>query len=104
MVRKDVSKARRGFFTSLDQVVGKIAKRPLPVDLSLNDSHIAARKLVERRQSVMLIAQGTGIDIRMAGEALMDGEANQRIRVRNLRSKRVVEGIVVGDNLVRVEF
>lgn len=104
LVKKDVSRVHRGFFTALDQVAGKLAKRPLAANVLLNDSHIAARKLIKRRQSVTLIAQNSGIDIRMAGEAMMDGEANQRIRVRNLRSNRVVEGIVVDDNLVRVNF
>ncbi|GAB4365224.1 MAG: hypothetical protein Kow0060_22580 [Methylohalobius crimeensis] len=52
----------------------------------------------------MIRARGGGLDVRMGGHALMDGGLGERIRVRNDRSQRVVEGVVRGPNEVRVVF
>jgi flagella basal body P-ring formation protein FlgA len=40
----------------------------------------------------------------MSGKALADGVAGQRVQVRNLSSRRVVEGTVVAPGLIRVSL
>jgi flagella basal body P-ring formation protein FlgA len=48
----------------------------------------------------VLIARAGGLEVRMAGIALADGRASESIRVQNLSSQRIVEGIVRSDTLV----
>ena len=49
-----------------------------------------------------MIAGTGGFQVRMSAVALSDGRVADRIRVQNLSSQRVIEGIVRSDNVVEV--
>jgi flagella basal body P-ring formation protein FlgA len=59
---------------------------------------------VQRGQTVTLVAEAGGISIRMAGRALSDGFVNQRVRVENLSSGKIVEGIARSPQVVEIIF
>ncbi len=63
---------------------------------------IAADKIVRRGQTVTLIASAGGIRVRAPGRALGDGAQDERVRVQNLSSLKVVEGVVENASSVRV--
>ena len=86
-VRKDVSTLRRGYLTSIDDILNKQLKRALSSEAILNPSNLVSQKIIKRGQKVSIRAANKFLDIRMSGHALMDGEAGQRIRVRNDQSK-----------------
>jgi flagellar basal body P-ring formation protein FlgA len=58
--------------------------------------------LIHRGQQVTLIAASGGFEVRMSAVALTDGRLADRIRVQNLSSQRVIEGIVRSDSVVEV--
>mgnify|MGYP006202654589 CR=1 FL=1 len=58
--------------------------------------------LVRRGQQVTLIAANGGVQIRAQGQALTEGAADERVRVQNVSSLKVVEGVVESDGVVRV--
>jgi flagella basal body P-ring formation protein FlgA len=58
--------------------------------------------LVRRGQQVTLIAANSGVQIRAQGQALTEGAVDQRVRVQNVSSLKVVEGVVESDGAVRV--
>ncbi|MEN8261510.1 MAG: flagellar basal body P-ring formation chaperone FlgA [Pseudomonadota bacterium] len=99
-----VSRIHGSYFTSLDQAINKQAKRPLLAGAVLLSSAVDEVKLVKKGQHVTIIAKSDAIDIRMTGKALMNGSAGQRVRVRNDKSKRIIEGIVAAPGLVQVTF
>ena len=49
-----------------------------------------------------LVSRRGGVEVRMNGKALGDAGENQRVRVENLSSRRVVQGIVAADGEVWV--
>jgi flagella basal body P-ring formation protein FlgA len=53
---------------------------------------------------VTLLADAGGISVRMAGRALSDGLINQRIKVENLSSGKIVEGIARSPQVVEIVF
>ena len=61
-------------------------------------------RVVQRGQTVTLIATNGGFSVRMAGRALSDGMINQRVRVENLSSGKVVEGIARSEQVVEIIF
>jgi flagella basal body P-ring formation protein FlgA len=63
---------------------------------------LEAEIVIERGQTVTLVVEGDGLNISMAGRALMDGAVDQRIRVENAGSGRVVEGLVRSPQVVEV--
>ena len=63
---------------------------------------LTATNVIHRGQQVTLIAGSEGFQVRMNAIALSDGRISERIRVQNLSSQRVVEGVVRSDSVVEV--
>ena len=100
----DLGSAYASALSDPQRAVGKVLRRPLLTDAVVTADSLDEPRLVRRDEQVTLLAEGTGIEVRMMGQALADGSSGELIRVRNLLSKRVVEGIVVSAGLVRVRM
>ena len=59
----------------------------------LTNQQLLGTQAVQRGQTVTLVADAGGISVRMAGRALAIGLINQRIRVENLSSGKIVWGL-----------
>ncbi len=102
--RRDLADLRRGYFVAVDAVVGRRLRRSLPRGYVLTPQVLASDTIVHRGEAVVIRARIGALDVRMSGHALADGSEGQRIRVRNDRSKRIVEGIVRKPGEVWVTF
>lgn len=102
--RKDLSRLPYGYLTDPVNATGKVLKRSYLAGQVLQPRQLAAPTLIKRGQQVTLHARAGGIEIRMGGQALSDGSAGDRIRVRNTSSDRVVEGEVVAKGVVKVRI
>ncbi len=91
---RDVSRVVSGYVSNPASLAGQKLKVQLLAGRMLTPAMLEADAAVRRGQTVTIVAKGGGISVRMTGKALMDGALNQRIRVENLNSGRVVEGIV----------
>jgi flagella basal body P-ring formation protein FlgA len=89
-----------GYVTDSSAVNGQRLKRPLAAGEALAIDALAPAYLVHRGQQVVLLARSARIEVRMAGVALADGRAADHIRVQNVSSQRIVEGIVRSDGVV----
>ena len=105
----DVQLARRhmpGFasdaVTSLAALTGKHVRSSLAGGTALSFDMLASDAMIKRGQQVTLIASVGGIEVRAAGQALSELDANGRVRVQNLSSLRVVEGVAESGDRVRV--
>lgn len=86
------------------ELQGLHAKRDLGTGTILLPGMLEPDTLIKRGQQVTLLASIGGLEVRSVGIALSDGSANARIRVRNLNSAKVVEGLVDSDSQVRVQL
>ncbi len=100
--RRDLSRVTSGFLTDPAAAIGKSVTRGLGQGIILSPNMLKAALLVRRGERVTLTAKTGGLEVRMQGEALADGVEGQRIRVRNLSSKREVEGVVVAPGVIEV--
>lgn len=91
---------RSAYLTDPAALIGQRLRRALSLGQPLAADALAPAPLVRRGQQVVLLAHGTGIEVRMAGIALSDGRAEDRIPVQNVSSHRIVEGIVRSDSVV----
>ncbi|HEY2465845.1 MAG TPA: flagellar basal body P-ring formation chaperone FlgA [Steroidobacteraceae bacterium] len=98
----DVSELPLGFLDDPGIAVGLTAGRPIAGGAYLTNQQLIAPKAVQRGQSVTLLADAGGISVRMAGRALSDGLMNQRVRVQNLSSGKIVEGIARSEQIVEI--
>lgn len=98
----DISELPLGFLDDPAIAVGLIASRPIAGGAYLTNQQLTAPKVVLRGQSVTLLADADGISVRMAGRALSDGLMNQRVKVQNLSSGKIVEGIARSEQVVEI--
>jgi flagellar basal body P-ring formation protein FlgA len=98
----DISELPMGFLDDPAIAVGLTASRPIAGGAYLTNQQLVAPKAVQRGQSVTLLADAGGISVRMAGRALSDGLINQRVRVQNLSSGKIVEGIARSAEVVEI--
>lgn len=92
--QRDVSRLLTGYVSDKKQVQGQHLKTQLIAGKILTPRMLEASIAIRRGQTVTLTTDNGSIRISMSGKALMDGALNQRIRVENLGSGRIVEGIV----------
>ncbi len=102
IAERDVSNLTRGYVSRTDDVIGRRLKHQLIEGRVLTPSMMRASIMIRRGQSVTITIRNETLDISMEGKALMDGAVNQRIRVENIASRRVVEGIVRSPEHVEV--
>ena len=98
----DISELPLGFLDDPSIAIGLTASRPIAGGAYLTNQQLVAAKAVQRGQSVTLIADAGGMSVRMAGRALSDGLMNQRVRVQNLSSGKIVEGIARSEQTVEI--
>ena len=93
-----------GYYASANQIQGMEAKRNIKMGQVLTPGLLRAQKLVLRGQSVIIVAQSAGLDLRVKGKALMDGRQGQTIQVKNLSSQKLIYAQVVANGMVKVNF
>jgi flagellar basal body P-ring formation protein FlgA len=98
----DIAELPLGYLDDPSIAIGLTAGRPIAGGAFLTNQLLVASKAVQRGQSVTLIADVGGMSVRMAGRAMSDGLLNQRIKVQNLSSGKVVEGIARSEQVVEI--
>jgi flagella basal body P-ring formation protein FlgA len=90
------------FVSRVTDLSGRLTRRPIPEGTAVTADALDAPLLIHRGQSVVLAARAGGLEVRAPGIALADAGAEQRVRVRNLNSLKIVEGVADTAGVVRV--
>lgn len=100
---QDITDQHRGYLEHLTDAVGKKLKRDLNRGEVLTPQQMDEPLAIKRGSRVTIIASTPGtFEVRMQGQALDNGAAGDRIKVRNSSSKRVVEATVISAGIVEV--
>jgi len=102
--QRDVTALPPGYLDDPNIAVGLTASRAISGGSILTNQQLMGTRAVQRGQMVTLLADVGGMSVRMAGRALSDGLVNQRIRVENLSSGKIVEGIARSEQVVEIIF
>lgn len=100
--QRDLTQLPPGYMDDPAATVGLTAGRPIPSGAVLTNQLLLGSKAVQRGQTVTLLADGGGVSISMEGRALADAMVNQRVKVENLSSGKVVEGIARSQQVVEI--
>ncbi len=98
----DISQMRKGFVQTKQQVLGQQLKYPLAMGAVISPTALKSKKIVARGQVITLLAKAGTMEVRMSGKALAGAALGQRVKVKNLSSKRIVEGVVESPGVVKV--
>lgn len=100
----DISRIPRGAVRDEDRVVGKPLTRSVVANMPLTDTMISETPLVKRGHRILLLASGSGLTIKAPGEIKQDAMVGDYVKAMNLLSKKVITGLLIDENTVRVEF
>lgn len=103
-VSRRYSQLNYGYYGSAALLINKEARRNIKSGQILTPSLVRAQKLVLRGQHITIVAQNGGLKLRVKGKALMDGQQGQTIKVRNLKSKKLIYAQVISAGIVKVNF
>jgi flagellar basal body P-ring formation protein FlgA len=91
-----------GYVTDVGTLERHSLARSLPAGTALTADVMLADLIVHQGQQVTLIASAPGISVRATGKALQDGREGARVRVQNLASLKVVEGVVDASGVIEI--
>jgi flagella basal body P-ring formation protein FlgA len=101
---RDISAESNSYIVSQEKVVGRLAKCAVTNTTALCPNMLNEPLLVHRGQEIIILAEGSGIQVMMAGTALMHGAEGQIIRAQNKPSKRAVPGQVIKGGIIRANM
>lgn len=104
LVREDISSLHRGYLLKTAQAVGKVLRQNLSPGSVITLSQLKTPLAIRRGQKVTLLAETGGIQVRMSGTAMQDAATGDLIRVKNLTSKRIIEGTVLKNGTILVSL
>ncbi len=85
-------------------VIGKQVKMSLKPGTVLRYSHIERPMIIKRNQIVEIVAKGENFIVRTKGIALQEGKEGEKIKVKNLSSKKIIWGKVISSDEVEVSL
>lgn len=102
LVERNLAVLPYGYFAEPGPVIGKLVKRTLAANSVLTPQMLQAPRLVKRGERVTLLGESGPLKVRMVGEALSDGGKGDLIRVRTDGSRRVIDGTVIAQGVIKV--
>ena len=101
---KPFSRLPQDVILNKESAIGKQVRMSLKAGTVLRYSHIQRPVIIKRNQIVYIVARGHNFIVRAKGVALQDGREGERIKVKNLSSKKVLWGKVISSEEVEVPF
>jgi flagella basal body P-ring formation protein FlgA len=101
--RQDISKLDTPY-VSIAGVTGMLAKRTIRAGKAIDSRNVEQPPLIQKGEPVKIVATRGGLQLSTNGVALMDGRLGEFIRVKNIRSKKLIYCKIDAPGIVSVEF
>lgn len=99
---EELSQLKYAYFTDMNRLIGKQLKRRLPQQKVIKVNYVKSPTLVKRGELVSIVTENAGYSVKMSGTAMMSGTKGDRIQVKNLSSKRIIEGTIKATGIVSI--
>lgn len=94
----------RGAIRVEDQAVGKPLYRAIVPNMPITSAMVSETPLVKRGRKVMICIESPAFSIKTDGELTRDAAVGDYVQTVNLMSKKIITGLLVNENTVRVEY
>ncbi len=84
-------------------VINHILKRNLNRGDLFNRLHLKNQTLINKGDRVTILVKKPGFQISMKGIALNAGGAGEKIKLKNIKTKKIIQGIVINKQMVQVQ-
>ena len=99
---RDLNTVIGGYLTDPRLAMGRVLRRGIPAGTVIGPAGLEAPVLIRRGQPVSVEARSGAIRVAMAGVAQADGALGEMIPVRNVQSKKILQGIVRNEKSVEI--
>lgn len=100
MESRNLATLGSGYMTTIEAVEGMVMRRAVRPGTAVTPDMLEPARLVRRGERVVIRSGRDNFLVQGEGEALADAAEGQRLRVRNTRSGRIIEGAVDADGTV----
>jgi flagella basal body P-ring formation protein FlgA len=97
-------KLRNGVLQDDEEIVGMAAKRRITSNTPLTSNHLQRPKLVNKGDLVTVSLTSLGLQLTTRGRAQDSGSKGDIIRIKNNKSKKIIEAKVFGEDMVIVDL
>jgi|Deesub1362A_J573_1020465.scaffolds.fasta_scaffold00087_109 flagella basal body P-ring formation protein FlgA len=104
MTLMDVMRIPKGAVKDQEAVVGRVLARSVVANMPIVESMVRETPLVKKGRKVVLLVESSNFSIEMMGELKENGYIGSYVRAVNPVSKKVITGLLVDENTVRVRF
>ena len=104
MIRIREDRAGRDIVIDPQRLVGMTPRGRLRAGEPIRDAEIRAPIVVSRNSTVTIVLQTGNMTLTAQGRATEDGAKGDSIRVVNLQSKKTIEAVVSGNDLVTIQL
>ncbi|BDU50218.1 flagellar basal body P-ring formation chaperone FlgA [Haliovirga abyssi] len=88
----------------VNEIKGKLYRRNLRKGEILKYKDFIKEKIFKRNSLVTIYVDYNGIKLKATGKALEDGYIGDNIRVLNINSKKIINGIVTKEGMIKLEI
>lgn len=99
---RDITSLKHGSFASLDELSGMRAGRPIGSGVIVSHRHAEPVPVIHRGDGITMSVTSGNMSLLASGEALQDGGVGERIRVRNIDSGKVIYGVIIDADMIRI--
>jgi len=94
----------KGAVREEDRLIGKPLVRSIVQNTPITDFMVSETAIVKRGRPVVLCIESTGFSVKAMGETRQDAAVGDYVKAINLSSKKIVTGMLVDEDTVRVEY
>ena len=95
-------KLRRGFIQTEEEILGKAARRFIAAKTPLTTGHLQRPQLVKKGAIVNIALINGAMRLTTQGRSLENGSLGDTIRIKNIRTKKIIEARVTGASSAKV--
>ena len=99
-----LSSIGKGFFENFDNLIGRKINQNLSRGQIIKTRHLKENFMVAEGQSIIIFSDLHGINVRMQGSALENGHFNEFIKVKNLSSGKIVQGKIINEKKILINY
>ena len=101
VIFSDIS-SQSSFFKNKNDLIGRKLNKNLKMDQILHPRHLVEKFDVNNGDQVSIVSNTKKISVVTLGEALNSGNLDDLIRVKNIRSGKVIKGYIKKNKIIRV--
>ncbi|MFA5072286.1 MAG: flagellar basal body P-ring formation chaperone FlgA [Nitrospirota bacterium] len=98
----ETGKITKGAFSSEDDILGKTLTRGIGANVVITDVMVSGVTQVKKGQKVLIVVDAPGFTIKAAGELQQNCAIGEQAKVMNLLSRKIVAGVLINEQTVRV--